>query len=211
MVLDRVRVKCTFQVQLFHPCPSRANRPRASAGTDTLLHSALSPIAAGAGHGHRREHGHGRLAAHAAAAAAASYLPNGTSVLTADSKRLFHPPPWMVGVVARLPPGLRAVEPIELILLVGAMTAGVLVWAAASTVSQQKAARRKASACGDAAALLEQVNEEATYFKLRNRYLSVYILATFGDWIQGGYLYALYAEYGYSMHEIALIFVVCCG
>ena len=96
MVLDRVRVKCTFQVQLFHPCPSRANRPRASAGTDTLLHSALSPIAAGAGHGHRREHGHGRLAAHAAAAAAASYLPNGTSVLTADSKRLFHPPPWMV-------------------------------------------------------------------------------------------------------------------
>ena len=125
--------------------------------TDTLLLSALSPIAAGAGHGHRREHGHGRLAAHAAAAAAASYLPNGTSVLTADSKRLFHPPPWMVGVVARLPPGLRAVEPIELILLVGAMTAGVLVWAAASTVSQQKAARRKASAGGDEAALLEQV------------------------------------------------------
>ena len=34
------------------------------------------------------------------------------------------------------------------------------------------------------------------------------MLATFGDWIQGGYLYALYAEYGYSMHEIALIFVV---
>ena len=28
------------------------------------------------------------------------------------------------------------------------------------------------------------MNEEETYFKLRNRYLSVYLLATFGDWIQ---------------------------
>ena len=79
--------------------------------------SALSPFTVGVGHGHRRNHSHARLAAHAAA----SYLPNGTSVLTAaDSKRLFHPPPWMVGFVAKLPPGLRAVEPIELILLVGA-------------------------------------------------------------------------------------------
>ena len=79
--------------------------------------SALSPFTVGVGHGHRRNHSHARLAAHAAAA----YLPNGTSVLTAaDSKRLFHPPPWMVGFVAKLPPGLRAVEPIELILLVGA-------------------------------------------------------------------------------------------
>ena len=78
-------------------------------------------------------------------------------VLTAaDSKRLFHPPPWMVGFVAKLPPGLRAVEPIELILLVGAMTVGVLVWAAASTVSRQKAALRKANAAGDEAALLQQ-------------------------------------------------------
>ena len=155
------------------------------------------------GHGHRRNHSHARLAAHAA-----SLLPNGTSVLTADSKRLFHPPPWMVSFVALLPPGLRAVEPIELILLVGALTAGVLVWAAASTVSRQRAALRTASAAGDEAALLQQAHEEAIYLKLRNRYLSVYMLATFGDWIQGGYLYALYAEYGYSMHQIALIFVV---
>ena len=36
----------------------------------------------------------------------------------------------------------------------------------------------------------------------------MYILATFGDWIQGGYLYALYAEYGYSMGGIAALFVV---
>ena len=48
---------------------------------------------------------------------------------------------------------------------------------------------------------------EASYRRLRNVYLSVYGLATFGDWIQGGFLYALYAEYGYSMRMIGLIFV----
>ena len=73
--------------------------------------------------------------------------------------------PRQVGFVARLPPGLRAVEPIELILLVGAMTVGVLVWAAASTVSRQKAALRKASAAGDEAALLQQAHGEASYLK----------------------------------------------
>ena len=147
--------------------------PRHQAAPPLTVLSALSPFTVGVGHGHRRNHSHARLAAHAAA----SYLPNGTSVLTAaDSKRLFHPPPWMVGFVAKLPPGLRAVEPIELILLVGAMTVGVLVWAAASTVSRQKAALRKANAAGDEAALLQQAHEEATYLKLRNRYLSVYML-----------------------------------
>lgn len=48
---------------------------------------------------------------------------------------------------------------------------------------------------------------EQAYQRLRNCYLSVYALATFGDWIQGGFLYALYAEYGYSQREIGLIFV----
>ena len=33
-------------------------------------------------------------------------------------------------------------------------------------------------------------------------------LRRFGDWIQGGFQYALYAEYGYSMRQISLIFVV---
>ena len=47
---------------------------------------------------------------------------------------------------------------------------------------------------------------EATYRRLRNLYLSVYALAMFGDWIQGGFLYALYAEYGYSLQQIALVF-----
>jgi hypothetical protein len=50
--------------------------------------------------------------------------------------------------------------------------------------------------------------ELEAYRRLRNRYLLVYSLATFGDWIQGGYLYALYAQHGYSMRHIALLFVV---
>ena len=49
---------------------------------------------------------------------------------------------------------------------------------------------------------------EAVYRRLRNRYLSVYTLAVFGDWIQGGFAYALYAAYGYSQREISLIFIV---
>jgi MFS family permease len=54
----------------------------------------------------------------------------------------------------------------------------------------------------------DRARHELVYRRLRNLYLSVYACATFGDWIQGGFLYALYAEYGYSMHEIGLIFVV---
>jgi hypothetical protein len=50
--------------------------------------------------------------------------------------------------------------------------------------------------------------DHASYRRLRNRYLLAYSLATFGDWIQGGYLYALYAQHGYSMRHIALLFVV---
>ena len=52
-----------------------------------------------------------------------------------------------------------------------------------------------------------RAQHEAVYRRLRNLYLSVYACATFGDWIQGGFLYALYAEYGYTMRQIGLIFV----
>ena len=48
----------------------------------------------------------------------------------------------------------------------------------------------------------------AAYRHVRNKYLAVYLLATFGDWIQGGYLYALYAEYGYSRWQNALLNIV---
>lgn len=44
--------------------------------------------------------------------------------------------------------------------------------------------------------------------KLQRRYLFVYCLACFGDWIQGPYVYNLYKEYGYNEGEIAVLFIV---
>jgi MFS family permease len=38
-------------------------------------------------------------------------------------------------------------------------------------------------------------------------WLTVYLLAMFADWLQGPYVYALYASYGFSGSEIALLFV----
>ena len=65
--------------------------------------------------------------------------------------------------------------------------------------------RRTPHADGDASLAAQ---ERSVYRRLRNRYLAVYALATLGDWIQGGYIYALYAEYGYSLQQIALVFGV---
>lgn len=42
---------------------------------------------------------------------------------------------------------------------------------------------------------------------LITKYLAVYLLATLSDWLQGPYVYALYADYGYSQHDIAVLFV----
>jgi Na+/melibiose symporter-like transporter len=42
---------------------------------------------------------------------------------------------------------------------------------------------------------------------LLRKYLFVYLLATLSDWLQGPYVYALYASYGFEQHEIAQLFV----
>tara|TARA_B110000977_G_scaffold147016_1_gene186347 strand:- start:8131 stop:9780 length:1650 start_codon:yes stop_codon:yes gene_type:complete len=44
--------------------------------------------------------------------------------------------------------------------------------------------------------------------RLRKRYNVVYAFGTFGDWIQGAYLYALYREHGFEMNHIGYIFVL---
>lgn len=49
--------------------------------------------------------------------------------------------------------------------------------------------------------------EEARHRSLLRRYLAVYLLATLSDWLQGPYVYALYDAYGYSQHDIAILFV----
>ena len=49
--------------------------------------------------------------------------------------------------------------------------------------------------------------KEKEHLDLLKRYLLVYLLATMSDWLQGPYVYALYADYGYEQHEIAILFV----
>jgi hypothetical protein len=57
----------------------------------------------------------------------------------------------------------------------------------------------------------EETNDDATrkdsWKQLLQKYLAVYLLATLSDWLQGPYLYALYSDYGYSQHDIAVLFV----
>jgi len=43
----------------------------------------------------------------------------------------------------------------------------------------------------------EEVEAKKRWHKVLKKYLVVYLLATLSDWLQGPYVYALYAEYGY--------------
>ncbi len=47
----------------------------------------------------------------------------------------------------------------------------------------------------------------AKHSALLKKYLAVYLLSALSDWLQGPYVYALYDQYGYSQHEIAVLFV----
>lgn len=53
-----------------------------------------------------------------------------------------------------------------------------------------------------------KLETNSNFQKLQRRYLIVYCLACFGDWIQGPYVYKLYKDYGYSEGEIAVLFIV---
>lgn len=46
------------------------------------------------------------------------------------------------------------------------------------------------------------------FFRLQLKYIFVYFLAVFGDWLQGPYFYEVYKEYGYSNDQIEALFVV---
>lgn len=53
----------------------------------------------------------------------------------------------------------------------------------------------------------EEQELKKTWRKVLNRYLIVYLLATLSDWCQGAYVYQLYSDYGYTQHDIAVLFV----
>jgi hypothetical protein len=53
------------------------------------------------------------------------------------------------------------------------------------------------------------IDEQAIrYNQLLQTYLPAYLLAACADWLQGPHKYALYSSYGYSHHEIALLYIV---
>ena len=49
--------------------------------------------------------------------------------------------------------------------------------------------------------------DKLAHNKLLKKYMFVYLMATFSDWLQGPYVYALYSDYGFEQHEIAQLFV----
>lgn len=54
--------------------------------------------------------------------------------------------------------------------------------------------------------LKQETNDE--FQKLQRRYLIVYCLASFSDWLQGPYVYSLYKNYGYNEGDIAVLFII---
>lgn len=48
---------------------------------------------------------------------------------------------------------------------------------------------------------------DAEFRSFQRSYLAVYYLAMLADWLQGPYVYALYESYGFSPHDIAVLFV----
>lgn len=52
-----------------------------------------------------------------------------------------------------------------------------------------------------------QAGANSDFKAFQRAYLIVYYLAMLADWLQGPYVYALYESYGFSSHDIAVLFV----
>ncbi|CAJ0603253.1 unnamed protein product [Cylicocyclus nassatus] len=48
---------------------------------------------------------------------------------------------------------------------------------------------------------------DPNFKKFQLTYLTVYLLAVAGDWLQGAHVYALYESYGMSKHQIEILFI----
>ncbi len=79
----------------------------------------------------------------------------------------------------------------------------VLLSACAACVGLNFLTRSSSSKSDDTTAAV--VTPEFRSFQ--RSWLAVYLLAMFADWLQGPYVYALYASYGFSKSQIALLFV----
>ncbi|XP_050438575.1 molybdate-anion transporter-like [Adelges cooleyi] len=47
----------------------------------------------------------------------------------------------------------------------------------------------------------------SNFKKIQKRYLLIYCLAAFSDWLQGPYVYSLYKHFGYNEGQIAILFI----
>jgi len=75
----------------------------------------------------------------------------------------------------------------------------------AKAVSPQKEESLELEPHDDETALKKEL--DAKHSSLLKRYMVVYLFAVLSDWLQGPYVYALYEKYGYSQHNIAVLFV----
>ncbi|XP_034934181.1 molybdate-anion transporter-like [Chelonus insularis] len=50
-------------------------------------------------------------------------------------------------------------------------------------------------------------NDNQTYYNLKRRYLLIFLLASFIDWLQGPYLYKLYLHHGYNKSDISFFYI----
>jgi len=66
---------------------------------------------------------------------------------------------------------------------------------------------KKFATGGQAVVEKEDAAQKKLWESLLKKYLIVYLLATLSDWLQGPYVYALYSDYKYSQHDIAVLFV----
>ena len=48
-------------------------------------------------------------------------------------------------------------------------------------------------------------HDEAKYKRLKIKFFAAYFLALFGDWLQGPYVYQLYASYGFAENIIGTV------
>lgn len=67
-------------------------------------------------------------------------------------------------------------------------------------------ARSSASASSAAASSAKPTTPD--FQRFQRLYLTVYLVMMAADWLQGPYVYALYSHYGFSIGEIAMLFIV---
>jgi hypothetical protein len=82
-----------------------------------------------------------------------------------------------------------------------------LCFSSSSSVNAASSDAQSLIGSTSSAAVTNTSTTGSIYKKLLASYLLVYLLATLSDWLQGPYVYALYAAYGYTKHQIAVLFV----